>query len=180
MRYVCHADRQAIMRDLRLVYGAGNTEEGERRLDLFDQAGGSEYRRARRRLAGPVRASDPVHGPQPAADVSRIVYTTNTIEALTATSAKRSKPAATSRRTSRHQTHLPRHPTSRDELEGGDAPDRRPRALKIQFGERIPDQSDRTPRPRTQRSGQPRSVSSVGYERGSSEGAPNTALIGIE
>lgn len=80
MRYVSYVDRKPIARDLRLVYGAANAEEAERQLELFDQQWGEKYPmiaqawRARWEHVIPFMALP--------ADLRRIVYTTNAIEGL--------------------------------------------------------------------------------------------------
>jgi putative transposase len=80
MRYVAYADRKAIARDLRKVYSAANAEEAERQLELFDQTWGAKYPmiaqawRARWEYVIPFMALP--------ADLRRIVYTTNAIEGL--------------------------------------------------------------------------------------------------
>jgi transposase-like protein len=80
MRYVSYVDRKPIARDLRLVYSAANAEEAERQLELFDQTWGEKYPmiaqtwRARWEHVIPFMAL-------PAA-LRRIVYTTNAIEGL--------------------------------------------------------------------------------------------------
>jgi len=80
MRYVAYADRKAVARDLRLVYAAPHAEEAERQLELFDHAWGAKYPmiaqawRARWEHVIPFMALP--------ADLRRIVYTTNAIEGL--------------------------------------------------------------------------------------------------
>jgi putative transposase len=80
MRYVSYVDRKPIARDLRKVYSAANAEDAERQLELFDQAWGEKYPmiaeawRARWEHVIPFMAL-------PAA-LRRIVYTTNAIEGL--------------------------------------------------------------------------------------------------
>ncbi len=80
MRYVSYVDRKPIARDLRLVYGAANAEEAERQLELFDQQWGAKYPmiaqawRSRWEHVIPFMALP--------ADLRRIVYTTNAIEGL--------------------------------------------------------------------------------------------------
>jgi putative transposase len=80
MRYVSWADRKRLMPDLRLVYSAANAEEAERQLELFDQKWGEKYPmiaqawRARWEYVIPFMALP--------ADLRRIVYTTNAIEGL--------------------------------------------------------------------------------------------------
>lgn len=80
MRYVSYADRKPIARDLRKVYSAANAEEAERQLELFDQQWGTKYPmiaqawRARWEYVIPFLALP--------ADLRRIVYTTNAIEGL--------------------------------------------------------------------------------------------------
>jgi transposase-like protein len=80
MRYVSYVDRKPIARDLRLVYGAANAEQAERQLELFDQTWGEQYPmiaqawRSRWEHVIPFMALP--------ADLRRIVYTTNAIEGL--------------------------------------------------------------------------------------------------
>jgi transposase-like protein len=80
MRYVSYADRKRLAPDLRLVYGAPNAEEAERQLELFDEKWGGQYPmvaqawRARWEHVIPFLALP--------GDLRRIVYTTNAIEGL--------------------------------------------------------------------------------------------------
>ena len=80
MRYVSYAERKPLARDLRAVYSAPNAEEAERQLELFDEQWGERYPmvaqawRARWEYVIPF-LSLPV-------DLRRIVYTTNAIEGL--------------------------------------------------------------------------------------------------
>jgi transposase-like protein len=80
MRFVSWKDRKPVARDLRHVYSAPNAEEAERQLELFDEQWGSQYPmiaqawRARWEHVIPFMALP--------ADLRRIVYTTNAIEAL--------------------------------------------------------------------------------------------------
>jgi transposase-like protein len=61
------------------------------------------------------------------ADLRRAVYTTNSIENLNRQIRKSIKTrGAIPRRTSRHQTHLPRHPAIRTQMAHGLQLDRRP------------------------------------------------------
>jgi putative transposase len=80
MRFVSWKDRKPVARDLRAVYSAPNAEEAERQLELFDEQWGGQYPmiaqawRARWEYVIPFMALP--------ADLRRIVYTTNAIEAL--------------------------------------------------------------------------------------------------
>ena len=80
MRFVSWKDRKPVARDLRHVYSAPNAEEAERQLDLFDEQWGRQYPmiaqawRSRWEYVIPFMALP--------ADLRRIVYTTNAIEAL--------------------------------------------------------------------------------------------------
>jgi putative transposase len=80
LRYVSWNDRRTLVGDLRRVYSAANAEEAERQLELFDKKWGAKYPmiaqawRARWEYVIPFMALP--------ADVRRIVYTTNAIEAL--------------------------------------------------------------------------------------------------
>jgi putative transposase len=80
MRFVSWKDRKPVARDLRHVYSAPNAEEAERQLELFDEQWGTQYPmiaqawRARWEYVIPFMALP--------ADLRRIVYTTNAIEAL--------------------------------------------------------------------------------------------------
>ena len=80
MRYVSYADRKAIARDLRKVYSAANDEDAEHELELFDKQVGQKYPmiaqawRQRWEHVIPFMALP--------ADLRRIVYTTNAIEGL--------------------------------------------------------------------------------------------------
>ena len=80
MRYVSYVDRKPIARDLRKVYSAANAEDAERQLELFDKQWGEKYPmiaeawRARWEHVIPFMALP--------ASLRRIVYTTNAIEGL--------------------------------------------------------------------------------------------------
>jgi transposase-like protein len=80
MRFVSWTDRKRLIPDLRAVYSAPNAEEAERQLELFDEKWGDRYPmvaqtwRARWEHVIPFLALP--------ADLRRIVYTTNAIEGL--------------------------------------------------------------------------------------------------
>jgi transposase-like protein len=80
MRYVSWIDRKKLMPDLRKVYSAANAEEAERQLELFDEQWGAKYPmvaqawRARWEYVIPFLSLP--------ADLRRVVYTTNAIEGL--------------------------------------------------------------------------------------------------
>jgi putative transposase len=80
MRYVSYQDRRPLAKDLRPIYTAPNAEQALVELDRFDQAWGARYPmiaqawRARWEHITPFLAL-----PE---DLRRIVYTTNTIEAM--------------------------------------------------------------------------------------------------
>jgi putative transposase len=80
MRYVSWSDRKKLMPDLRKVYSAANAEEAERQLELFDEKWGAKYPmvaqawRARWEYVIPFLSLP--------ADLRRVVYTTNAIEGL--------------------------------------------------------------------------------------------------
>ena len=80
MRYVSWIDRKRLMPDLRRVYSAPHAEEAERQLELFDRQWGEKYPmvaqawRARWEYVIPFLSLP--------ADLRRVVYTTNAIEGL--------------------------------------------------------------------------------------------------
>jgi putative transposase len=80
MRYVSWADRKRLMPDLRKVYSAPNAEEAQRQLELFDEIWGAKYPmvaqawRSRWEYVIPFLSLP--------ADLRRVVYTTNAIEGL--------------------------------------------------------------------------------------------------
>jgi putative transposase len=80
MRYVSWTDRKKLMPDLRKVYSAPNAEDAERQLELFDEQWGAKYPmvaqawRARWEYVIPFLSLP--------ADLRRVVYTTNAIEGL--------------------------------------------------------------------------------------------------
>jgi putative transposase len=80
MRYISWIDRKKLMPDLRKVYSAANAEEAERQLELFDEQSGAKYPmvaqawRARWEYVIPFLSLP--------ADLRRVVYTTNAIEGL--------------------------------------------------------------------------------------------------
>jgi putative transposase len=80
MRWVAYADRKPIARDLRLVYNAANATEAERQLELFDQTWGQKYPMIAQ--AWRARWEHVIPFLSLPADLRRIVYTTNAIEGL--------------------------------------------------------------------------------------------------
>lgn len=80
LKYVAWKDRKVLARELRAVYRAANAEEAERQLELFNEKWGKQYPmiaqawRAHWENVIPFMALP--------ADLRRIVYTTNAIEAL--------------------------------------------------------------------------------------------------
>ena len=80
MRYVSFKDRKAVARDLRPIYTAANAEAAAEALDAFDVAGGARYPmvvdswRRRWELIIPFLSLP--------TDLRRLVYTTNSIENL--------------------------------------------------------------------------------------------------
>lgn len=80
MRYVSYVDRKPIARDLRKVYSALNAEEAERQLELFDKHWGTKYPMIAQ--AWRARWEHVIPFMSLPADLRRIVYTTNAIEGL--------------------------------------------------------------------------------------------------
>jgi putative transposase len=80
IRYVTWLDRKTLVRDLRHVYGAANAEEAERQLELFDQKWGEKYPMIAQ--AWRARWEHVIPFLSLPADLRRIVYTTNAIEGL--------------------------------------------------------------------------------------------------
>jgi putative transposase len=138
MRFVGWADRKRLIPDLRKVYGAANAEEAEHQLELFDEKWGERYPmvaqtwRARWEHIIPFLALP--------ADLRRIVYTTNAIEGLNRQVRKAIKTRG----------HFPDEQAAtkliylalmRAEVNWRNVMRWTPalRALKIHFGDRIPD-----------------------------------------
>lgn len=80
LRYVSYSDRKPIARALRLVYSAANAEEAERQLELFDQTWGAKYPMIAQ--AWRARWEHVIPFMSLPAPLRRIVYTTNAIEGL--------------------------------------------------------------------------------------------------
>jgi transposase-like protein len=80
MRYVSYVDRKPIARDLRLIYSSANAEEAERQLELFDQQWGQKYPMIAQ--AWRIHWEHVIPFMALPADLRRIVYTTNAIEGL--------------------------------------------------------------------------------------------------
>jgi putative transposase len=80
MRYVAYTDRKPVARDLRTVYSAVNAEQAERQLELFDQAWGQKYPMVAQAWRGRWEYVIPFLALP--ADLRRVVYTTNAIEGL--------------------------------------------------------------------------------------------------
>lgn len=80
LRYVTYKDRKPLARDLRAVYTAANAEHALAALEQFDQRWGSQYPMIARMWRRDWEHITPFLSlPQP---LRRIVYTTNTIEAM--------------------------------------------------------------------------------------------------
>jgi transposase-like protein len=80
MRYVSWVDRKRLMPDLRKVYSAANAEEAERQLELFDKQWGGKYPMIAQAWRARWEYVIPFMGLP--ADLRRVVYTTNAIEGL--------------------------------------------------------------------------------------------------
>jgi putative transposase len=80
MRYVAYDDRKPVARDLRRVYAAPNAEEAERQLELFDQSWSQKYPMIAQ--AWRARWEHVIPFMSLPAELRRIVYTTNAIEGL--------------------------------------------------------------------------------------------------
>jgi len=80
MRYVSYSDRKRLAPDLRLIYGAPNAEEAERQLELFDEKWGERYPMVAHTWQ--ARWEHVIPFLSLPADLRRIVYTTNAIEGL--------------------------------------------------------------------------------------------------
>ena len=80
MRYVSWIDRKKLMPDLRKVYSAANAEEAERQLELFDETWGAKYPMVAQ--AWRQRWEYVIPFLSLPADLRRVVYTTNAIEGL--------------------------------------------------------------------------------------------------
>jgi putative transposase len=80
MRYVSYADRKRLASELRQVYGAPNAEEAARQLELFDEKWGERYPMVAQ--AWQARWEHVIPFLSLPGDLRRIVYTTNAIEGL--------------------------------------------------------------------------------------------------
>jgi transposase-like protein len=80
MRYVSYQDRRPLAKDLRPIYTAPNAEQARVELERFDQAWGERYPMIARAWRERWEHITPFLAlPE---DLRRIVYTTNTIEAM--------------------------------------------------------------------------------------------------
>ena len=80
LRYVTYKDRKPLARDLRTVYTAANAEHALAALEQFDQRWGSQYPMITRMWRRDWEHITPFLSlPHP---LRRVVYTTNTIEAM--------------------------------------------------------------------------------------------------
>src|SRR3954449_4374551 len=110
MRWVSYRDRRALAKDLRPVYTAANADHALEQLERFDERWGARYpmiadawRRDWEHITPFLALPE---------DLRRVVYTTNTIEAMH----RQIRKAIKTRGhfpdgTSRDQAHLPRHRT---------------------------------------------------------------------
>jgi putative transposase len=138
MRYVTYTDRKRLAGDLRLVYSAANIEAAEHQLAAFEEKWGARYPmiaeswRARWEYLTPFLALP--------ADLRRVVYTTNSIENLNRQIRKAIKTRG----------HFPdEHAATKLiylAIQRAQTAWKRPyhwpsslRALKIHFGDRLPD-----------------------------------------
>ena len=138
MRYVSYTDRKRIAADLRLVYSAANAHDAEHQLAVFDEKWGQRYPmiaeswRQRWEYLTPFLALP--------ADLRRVVYTTNSIENLNRQIRKAIKTRG----------HFPdEHAATKLiylAIQRAQTAWKRPyhwpsalRALKIHFGDRLPD-----------------------------------------
>ncbi|MCA1678468.1 MAG: IS256 family transposase [Actinobacteria bacterium] len=80
MRYVSWAERKRLAPDLRLIYSAPNAEEAEHQLERFDAKWGERYPMVAQ--AWRARWEHVIPFLSLPADLRRIVYTTNAIEGL--------------------------------------------------------------------------------------------------
>lgn len=80
MRWVAWNDRKAVARDLRRVYSAPNAEEAEHQLERFDEQWSAKYPMIAEAWRSKWEYVIPFMSLP--ADLRRIVYTTNAIEAL--------------------------------------------------------------------------------------------------
>jgi putative transposase len=80
IRYVNYKDRKAVARDLRTVYTAANADQALAALEAFDERWGAQYPMIARMWRRDWEYIIPFLSlPQP---LRRVVYTTNTIEAM--------------------------------------------------------------------------------------------------
>jgi transposase-like protein len=138
LRYVTYTDRKKLAADLRRVYGAANVEEAEHQLAAFDATWGDRYPmiaaawRARWEYLTPFLALP--------AELRRVVYTTNSIENLNRQIRKAIKTRG----------HFPDEQAATKliylAIQRAQSAWKRPyhwpsalRALKIHFGDRLPD-----------------------------------------
>ena len=138
LRYVTYTDRKKLAADLRRVYSATNVEEAEHQLAAFDATWGSRYPmiaaawRARWEYLTPFLALP--------AELRRVVYTTNSIENLNRQIRKAIKTRG----------HFPDEQAATKliylAIQRAQTAWKRPyhwpsalRALKIHFGDRLPD-----------------------------------------
>jgi putative transposase len=138
MRYVTYTDRKKIAADLRLVYAAANADAAEHQLAAFDEKWGQRYPmiadswRQRWDYLTPFLALP--------ADLRRVVYTTNSIENLN----------RQIRKSIKTRGHFPDEQAATKliylAIQRAQTAWKRPyrwpsalRALKIHFGDRLPD-----------------------------------------
>ena len=138
LRYVTYSDRKRLAADLRLVYSSANIEAAEHQLAAFDEKWGARYPmiaeswRARWEYLTPFLALP--------ADLRRVVYTTNSIENLNRQIRKAIKTRG----------HFPDEQAATKliylAIQRAQTAWKRPyhwpsalRALKIHFGDRLPD-----------------------------------------
>lgn len=138
MRYVSYRDRKAVARDLRPIYTAANAQDAEHQLHVFDETWGERYpmiadmwRRDWEHIIPFLALPEPLR---------KVVYTTNTIEAMHRQIRKAIKTRG-SFPDEQSATKLIYLAIDRAETKWRSARSWTPAlaALKIHFGDRLPD-----------------------------------------
>jgi putative transposase len=94
LRYVPRREREKVARDLKPIYTASDPDEAALALEVFDEQWGARFPVITQAWQNAWEQVIPFMAFPP--EVRRVIYTTNAIEASTASCEKRSRPKATS------------------------------------------------------------------------------------
>ena len=94
LKYVPRREREQVARDLKPIYTATDADAAQSELERFDEKWGQQFPVITQAWLNAWEYVTPFLAFPP--EVRRVIYTTNAIEALNRSSAKRSRPKDTS------------------------------------------------------------------------------------